>query len=120
MANAQIPATIPTPNGSVQGLNPIALYYLPMSVVGYVGAYPMDSESQVIARGNTYMLSPTMINEFRASYAPSNYYRDLYCAGFFQGEIRATSNLTLSVGRRYDLYGYSKNRIAALQGRFCT
>ena len=141
----QIPATIPTPNGPVPGLNPTALYYLnsmplpnyisplsgcpmgasgavcdnylgtvgnsqgstnlslkidhqwsdkskyfgewlynpgqyrfyrvpwtgasyPASSVGYGPKYPSDSKNQVIALGNTYMLSPTLVNEFRASF----------------------------------------------------
>ncbi len=144
--SAQIPATIPTPNGSVPGLNPLALYYLnsmplpnfinpntacpigegglpicsnyqgtlgnsqttgnlsvkidhqwsdkskffgewlyspgqyrysrvpftgPSAPVygGFGGNYPTDNESQVIGLGNTYTLSPTIINEFRASYS---------------------------------------------------
>lgn len=41
----------------------------PMALVGYGGTYPMDSKSQVIALGNTYTLSPTTVNEFRASFS---------------------------------------------------
>jgi hypothetical protein len=40
----------------------------PGSSVGYGPQYPMDATNQVIALGNTYMLSPTLINEFRASF----------------------------------------------------
>lgn len=333
----QLPETIPTPDGDVQGLNPTALYYLnsyplpdyisplsgcpmgeggfpvcsnflgtvgnsevfanvslkidhqwsdksrffgewlfnpgqygfyrlpwtgpsaPIALVGYGGSYPLNSRNQVIALGNTYMLSPTTINEFRASfsrqlvapnlsalntsmdisgtekqvaplniptnkfypvpdfyvslpaggnlsigtaawsnafqvgeaytftdnltlvrgkhtlktglvyrlehgawgssivsafnfgggtannpithlgggggiaeflmgavpnggvagYQGSNYARWRYWAGYFQDEFRVTPNLTLSAGLRYDLYGYAKNRVAALQGKFC-
>jgi Carboxypeptidase regulatory-like domain len=141
----QIPSTVPTPNGSVPGMNPTAMYYLnsfplpnyitptstcpvvsgtalcsnylgttgnsqstgdlsikidhqqsakshffgewlyepftygfyrepwtgasaPTSLVGFGGGVPFDGESQMIALGNTYTLSPTTLNEFRASY----------------------------------------------------
>ncbi len=141
-----IPGSIPTPNGFVQGLNPIAQYYLnayplpnynsplsgcpmgkggyrvcdnylgtvgssqvprnlslkfdhqlsekdkfffewlynpgqyrnyrvpwsgpsyPNAFVGYGSRYPSNYTNQVIALGNTYMIAPTLVNEFRASF----------------------------------------------------
>jgi hypothetical protein len=54
-----------------------------------------------------------------AGYQAPSYIRWRYWGLFFQDEIRATSNFTLSVGLRYDLYGYAKNRIGALQSEFC-
>jgi len=41
----------------------------PWSSVGFGGQYPIDVTSQIIALGNTYTLSPTLINEFRASFS---------------------------------------------------
>jgi hypothetical protein len=145
--SAQLPGSIPTPNGFIQGLNPTAQYFLnafplpnyvsplsgcpmgldgfpvcdnflgtvgssqvsqnvslkfdhqwsqknkwfaewlytpgqyrnyrvpwsgpayPNSSVGYGSKYPTDFTNLVIALGNTYMLSPTLVNEFRASFA---------------------------------------------------
>jgi hypothetical protein len=141
-----LPGSIPTPNGFIQGLNPISQYYLnayplpnfnsplsgcpmgkdgylvcdnylgtvgssqvprnislkfdhswsdkskyfaewlynpgqyrnyrvpwsgpsyPNAFVGYGSRYPSDFTNQVIALGNTYMIKPTLVNEFRASF----------------------------------------------------
>jgi Carboxypeptidase regulatory-like domain/TonB dependent receptor len=40
----------------------------PQPEIGYNGAYPFNNTNQVIGLGNTYTASPTLVNEFRASY----------------------------------------------------
>jgi acyl dehydratase len=50
---------------------------------------------------------------------PTKYSAWHYWAGFVQDDFRATSNLTVSAGLRYDLYGYFKDR-ANPNGEFCT
>jgi len=41
----------------------------PNDAVGWGGQYPVDYRNQIIAIGNTYTLSPTVINEFRGSFS---------------------------------------------------
>ena len=40
----------------------------PWPSVGWAGAYPVNFTNQDIGLGNTYLLSPTLVNEFRASF----------------------------------------------------
>lgn len=40
----------------------------PQDSVGWNGPYPFDNANQIAGIGNTYVLSPTLVNEFRASY----------------------------------------------------
>jgi hypothetical protein len=40
----------------------------PMDLVGFNSDYPIDLANQNVGLGNTYTLSPTLINEFRASF----------------------------------------------------
>jgi hypothetical protein len=55
----------------------------PYDSVGFGSNYPFDLANQIIALGNTYTITPTLINEFRASFSrqfltthPSNPYPD--------------------------------------------
>ncbi len=41
----------------------------PYDSVGFGSNYPFDLANQIIAMGNTYMFSPTLINEFRGSFS---------------------------------------------------
>ena len=41
----------------------------PQDEVGYGSSYPVDFKNQIIAIGNTYALSPRLINEFRVSFS---------------------------------------------------
>jgi hypothetical protein len=41
----------------------------PFGAVGFAAALPTDFDNEIITVGNTYTISPTIINEFRASYA---------------------------------------------------
>ncbi len=41
----------------------------PYDFVGFGSNYPFDLRNQIIALGNTYTVSPTLINEFRASFS---------------------------------------------------
>jgi hypothetical protein len=41
----------------------------PNDSVGWGSTYPVDLRNQIIALGNTYTVSPTLINEFRASFS---------------------------------------------------
>lgn len=40
----------------------------PQDSVGWNGPYPFSAANQIMSIGNTYTLSPTLINEFRASF----------------------------------------------------
>ena len=41
----------------------------PQDGIPYGSVYPLDLANQIFALGNTYMFSPTLINEFRASFS---------------------------------------------------
>ncbi|HKW97034.1 MAG TPA: TonB-dependent receptor [Bryobacteraceae bacterium] len=41
----------------------------PFQFVGFGSTYPVDFTSTIIALGNTYSITPTLINEFRASFS---------------------------------------------------
>jgi len=45
----------------------------PASSIGYGSALPFDFANQIIAFGNTYTVSPTLINEFRANFGRQYY-----------------------------------------------
>jgi hypothetical protein len=41
----------------------------PASLVGFGANYPLRTRNQIIALGDTYLISPTLINEFRLSFS---------------------------------------------------
>jgi hypothetical protein len=54
----------------------------PEGSFGYGSSLPLNFDNEIIAFGNTYTLSPTVINEFRASYSRQYYTTHPQTAGY--------------------------------------
>ncbi|MGA2987750.1 MAG: TonB-dependent receptor [Terriglobia bacterium] len=54
----------------------------PAGTFGFGSSLPFNYENQIIAFGNTYVFSPTLINEFRASYSRQYYTTHPKTAGY--------------------------------------
>jgi hypothetical protein len=72
----------------------------PFNNVGFGSTYPVDFTSTIIALGNTYSITPTLINEFRASFSrqfmstnPSHPYPDSITDQNAVAKVLATDRL---------------------------
>jgi hypothetical protein len=72
----------------------------PSSSVGYGSNLPFDFANQIIALGNTYTFSPTLINEFRASFTRQYYTTHPEEAGYPNSvtDLSAVENVLAPIG----------------------
>ncbi len=86
----------------------------PQPEIGYNGNYPFNNTSQIFGIGNTYTLSPTLINEFRANftraYLTTHPNHPLPSSIGDQSEFQqlmATSQIPDGDGYPYPIFGFS-------------